>query len=78
MCLGKIIFIKSPMIKRHDFIILSPSVQYIYVLKITVSHHTLSDQIMETSGQFLILIGHDDRIADQYIFSYLLQGIVSQ
>ena len=78
MCLGKSIFIKSPLIKGHDFIVLSPSVQYISVLEITVSRHTLSDQIMETSGQFIILIGNGDGIADQHIFSYLLQGVVSQ
>lgn len=66
------------LIKRHDFIVLSPSVQYISVLEITGSHHTLSDQIMETSSQFLTLIGHGDGIADQHILSYLLQGVVSQ
>ena len=52
--------LKSPLIKRHDFIILSPSVQDISLLEITVSHHTLSDQIMETPTKFLILIGHGD------------------
>ena len=31
------------------------------VLEITVGHRTLSDQILKMSGQFHIMIGHDDR-----------------
>ena len=48
------------------------------VLEITVGHRTLSDQILIMSGQFHIMIGHDDRTSHQHILSYLLQGVVSQ
>ena len=48
------------------------------VLEITVGHRTLSDQILKMSGQFRIMIGHDDRTSHQHILSYLLQGVVSQ
>ena len=48
------------------------------VLEITVGHRTLSDQILKMSGQFHIMIGHDDRTSHQHILSYLLQGVVSQ
>ena len=48
------------------------------VLKISVSHRTLRDQILKMSIQFCIMIGHDDRKAPQHILSYLLQGVVSQ
>ena len=47
-------------------------------LEITVGHRTLSDQISRMSGQFHIMIGHDDRTSRQHILSYLLQGVVSQ
>ena len=47
------------------------------VLEITVGHRTLSDQISEMSGQFRIMIGHDDRTSNQLILSYLLQGVAS-
>ena len=50
----------------------------ITVLEITVGHRTLSDQILKMSGQFHIMIGHDDRTSHQHILSYLLQGVVSQ
>ena len=49
----------------------------ITVLEITVGHRTLSDQILKMSGQFDIMIGHDDRTCHQHILS-LLQGVVSQ
>ena len=46
------------------------------VLEITVGHRkTLSDQILKMSGQFRIMIGHDDRTSHQHILSYL-QGVV--
>ena len=48
------------------------------VLEITVGHRTLSDQILKMTGQFHIMIGHDDRTSHQHILSYLLQGVVSQ
>ena len=48
------------------------------VLEITVRHRTLSDQILKMSGQFHIMIGHDDRTSHQHILSSLLQGVVSQ
>ena len=32
----------------------------------------------ENSGQFHIMIGHDDRTCHQHILSSLLQGVVSQ
>ena len=48
------------------------------VLEITVGHRTLSDQILKMSGQFHIMIGHDDRTSHQHILSSLLQGVVSQ
>ena len=48
------------------------------VLEITVGHRTLSDQILKMSGQFHIMIGHDDRTCHQHILSSLLQGVVSQ
>ena len=48
------------------------------VLEITFGHRTLSDQILKMSGQFHIMIGHDDRTSHQHILSYLLQGVVSQ
>ena len=47
------------------------------VLEITVGHRTLSNQILKMSGQFHIMIGHDDRTCHQHILS-LLQGVVSQ
>ena len=50
----------------------------ISVLEITVDHRTLSDQISRVSGQFHIMIGHDDRTSHQHILSYILQGFVSQ
>ena len=49
------------------------------LLEITVSHPTLSDQILKTSaGQFHIMIGDDDRTSHQHILTYLHQGVVSQ
>ena len=48
------------------------------VLEITVGHRTLSKQILKMSGQFHIMIGHDDRTCHQHILSSLLQGVVSQ
>ena len=48
------------------------------VLEITVGHQTLSDQILIMSGQFHIMIGHDDQTCHQHILSSLLQGVVSQ
>ena len=51
---------------------------YTAVLEITVGHRTLSDQILKMSGQFHIMIGHDDRTCHQHILSSLLQGVVSQ
>ena len=48
------------------------------VLEITVGHRTLSDQILKMSGQFHIMIGHDDRTCHQHILSSLLQSVVSQ
>ena len=50
----------------------------ISVLKITVGHQTLSDQISRMSGQFHIMIGHDDQTSRQHILSYLIQGVVRQ
>ena len=41
-------------------------------LEITVGHRTLSDQISRMSGQFHIMIGHDDRTSCQHTLSYLL------
>ena len=43
------------------------------VLEITVGHRTLSDQILKMSGQFHIMIGHDDRTRHQHILRFLLQ-----
>ena len=48
------------------------------LLEITVSHPTLSDQILKMSGQFHIMIGDDDRTSHQHILTYLCQGVVSQ
>ena len=48
------------------------------VLEITVGHLTLSDQILKMSGQFHVMIGHDDRTCHQHILSSLLQSVVSQ
>ena len=48
------------------------------VLEISVGHQTLSDQILKMSGQFRIMVGYDDRTSHQHIFSYLIQGVVSQ
>ena len=48
------------------------------VLETTVGHRTFSDQILKLSGQFYIVIGHDDETSHQHILSYLLQGVVSQ
>ena len=48
---------------------------YLYfftVLEITVGHWTLSDQILKMSGQFHIMIGHNDQTSHQRILSYLL------
>ena len=50
----------------------------ISVLEITVGHRTLSDQISRMSGQFHIMIGHNDHTSHQHILSYILQGFVSQ
>ena len=48
------------------------------VLEITVGHQTLSNQILKMSGQFRIMIGHNDRASHLHILSYLLLGVVSQ
>ena len=48
------------------------------LLEITVSHPTLSDQILKMSGQFHNMIGHDDRTSHQHILTYLHQEVVSQ
>ena len=67
-------FVVSNMREPINFKIEEPS----SVLEITVGHRTLSDQILKMSGQFHIMIGHDDRTCHQHILSCLLQGVVSQ
>ena len=41
-------------------------------LEITVGHRTLFDQILRMSGQFHIMIGHDDGTSRQHIFFKVL------
>ena len=41
------------------------------VLEIAVGYGTFCDQISKISGQFHIMIRHDDRTSHQHILSYL-------
>lgn len=47
-------------------------------LEITVGHPALSDHILKMSGQFDIMIAHDDWTSNLHILSYLLQDAVSE
>ena len=47
-------------------------------LAMTVSHQTLSDQMLKMSSQFRIMVGHSDQTSHQHIMRYLLQRVVSQ
>lgn len=51
------------------------SVEPLSMLEITVSHQTLSDQILKTNSQFHIMTGQDDQPSHQHILTYLLQGL---
>jgi len=54
------------------------TVEPLSMLEITVSHQTLSNQILKTNSQFHIMIGQDDQTSHQHILTYLLQGVVCQ
>ena len=47
------------------------------VLEVAVGNRTFCDQILKISGQFHIMIRHDDQTSQQHILSYLPQGIVN-
>jgi len=51
----------------HEYLVLSP--HYYSVLEITVSHRTLSDQILNISSQFHIMIGHHVRTFRPHILT---------
>ena len=52
--------------------------QGLTVLEITGGQRTLPDQVLKMSGQFPVMVGHDERTSHQHILSYPLQGVVSQ
>ena len=72
---GKVYYLE---LKQNKIICGSHYERGLSAVEITVGHRTLSDQILKMSGQFHIMIGHDDRTSHQHILSSLLQGVVSQ